>query len=142
DEEAGNQVTLVPAPLAAHLADPVERLRDVHDSKGRIKDLFALAPARWLRECSDSMPAALMGLAARSAFRLLGQAPPHINVMFSNVPGPQFLLYVSGARLLTYYPVSVITDMSGGVNITAFSYVGSVDFGVVTDREMVPDAWE
>lgn len=142
DEEAGNQVTLVPAPLAAHLADPVERLRDVHDAMGRIKDRFALAPARWLREFSEAMPAALMGLASRSAFGLLGQTAPPINVMVSNVPGPQFPLYVSGARLLTYYPVSVITDMSGGVNITAFSYDGSVDFGVVTDREMVPDAWE
>jgi hypothetical protein len=36
----------------------------------------------------------------------------------------------------------VITDVSGGVNITAFSYDGSLDIGVVTDREMVPDAWE
>jgi hypothetical protein len=49
---------------------------------------------------------------------------------------------VSGVRLLHDYPVSVITDMSGGVNITAFSYDGSLDFGVVTDRTMVPDAWE
>ncbi|MFC5814835.1 WS/DGAT/MGAT family O-acyltransferase [Nonomuraea harbinensis] len=142
DEQAGNQVTLVPAPLAAHVDDPVERLRDVRDVMCRIKDRFGLAPARWLREFSESMPAALMGLASRSAFGLLGQTAPPINVMVSNVPGPQFPLYVSGARLLSFYPVSVITDMSGGVNITAFSYDGSVDFGVVTDRVMVPDAWE
>jgi hypothetical protein len=63
-------------------------------------------------------------------------------VAVSNVPGPQFPLYVCGARMLTSYPVSVITDVSGGVNITAFSYDGSLDVGVVTDREMVPDAWE
>ncbi|MFC6902265.1 WS/DGAT domain-containing protein [Nonomuraea dietziae] len=47
-----------------------------------------------------------------------------------------------GARLLTHYPVSVITDVSGGVNITCFSYDGSLDVGVVTDRTMIPDAWE
>src|SRR5690606_2739117 len=89
DEQAGNQVTLVPVPLPAHLGDPVERLREVHRAMRRIKERFALAPARWLREFSESMPAALMGLASRSAFGLLGQTAPPINVMVSNVPGPQ-----------------------------------------------------
>lgn len=138
----GNQVTIMTAPLAVHLDDPLERLRHVQRAMQRIKDRFALAPATWLREFSESMPAALMGLAARSAFGLVGQTMPPINVAISNVPGPQFPLYVCGARLLTHYPVSVITDVSGGVNITAFSYNGSVDIGVVTDRQMVPDPWE
>ncbi|WP_433518579.1 WS/DGAT/MGAT family O-acyltransferase [Nonomuraea sp. CA-143628] len=138
----GNQVTFMTAPLAVHLEDPVARLQQVRLAMQRIKDRFSLAPARWLRELSESMPAALMGLASRSAFGLVGQTAPPINVAISNVPGPQFPLYVCGARLLTHYPVSVITDVSGGVNITAFSYDGSLDIGVVTDREMVPDAWE
>ncbi|MFI6600925.1 wax ester/triacylglycerol synthase family O-acyltransferase [Nonomuraea sp. NPDC050536] len=138
----GNQVTFMTAPLAVQVADPVERLQQVRQAMQRIKERFSLAPARWLREFSESMPAALMGLASRSAFGLVGQTAPPINVAISNVPGPQFPLYVCGARLLTHYPVSVITDVSGGVNITAFSYDGSLDIGVITDREMVPDAWE
>ncbi|WP_214323893.1 WS/DGAT/MGAT family O-acyltransferase [Nonomuraea sediminis] len=138
----GNQVAFMTAPLAVQVDDPVERLRQVRQAMQRIKERFSLAPARWLREFSESMPAALMGLASRSAFGLVGQTAPPINVAISNVPGPQFPLYVCGARLLTHYPVSVITDVSGGVNITAFSYNGSLDIGVVTDREMVPDAWE
>ncbi|MFI6504815.1 wax ester/triacylglycerol synthase family O-acyltransferase [Nonomuraea typhae] len=142
EDGPGNQVTIMTAPLAVHLADPMERLRHVREAMRRIKDRFSLAPARWLREFSESMPAALMGLASRSAFGLVGQTAPPINVAISNVPGPQFPLYVCGARLLTHYPVSVITDMSGGVNITAFSYDGSLDIGVITDRQMVPDAWE
>ncbi len=142
DEGTGNQVTIMTAPLAVHLDDPVARLHEVRLAMQRIKDRFSLSPARWLREFSESMPAALMGLASRSAFGLVGHTVPPINVFISNVPGPQFPLYVSGVRLLHHYPVSVITDMSGGVNITAFSYDGSLDFGVVTDRTMVPDAWE
>ncbi|MEO3870967.1 wax ester/triacylglycerol synthase family O-acyltransferase [Nonomuraea sp. B12E4] len=138
----GNQVTIMTAPLAVHIDDPVARLHHVRHAMQRIKDRFSLAPARWLREFSESMPAALMGLAARSAFSLVGQTAPPINVAISNVPGPQFPLYMCGVRLLTHYPVSVITDVSGGVNITAFSYDGSLDIGVVTDREMVPDPWE
>ncbi|MEU0568925.1 wax ester/triacylglycerol synthase family O-acyltransferase [Nonomuraea sp. NPDC005983] len=142
EDGPGNQVAFMTAPLAVHVDDPVERLHQVREAMQRIKDRFALAPARWLREFSESMPAALMGLASRSAFGLVGQTAPPINVAVSNVPGPQFPLYVCGARLLTHYPVSVITDVSGGVNITAFSYDGSLDIGVVTDRKMVPDAWE
>ncbi len=140
--EPGNQVTIMIAPLATHVADPVERLHEVRGAMRLIKDRSALAPARWLREFSASMPAALMGLAARSAFALVGETAPPINVIISNVPGPQLPLYVCGNLLLTHYPVSVITDVSGGVNITAFSYNGSLDIGVVTDRTMVPDAWE
>ncbi|NJP88667.1 wax ester/triacylglycerol synthase family O-acyltransferase [Nonomuraea sp. FMUSA5-5] len=142
DEGPGNQVALMTAPLAVHVPDPAARLHHVRHAMHRIKDRFSLAPARWLREFSESMPAALMGLASRSAFALVGQAAPPINVIISNVPGPQFPLYVCGARLLNHYPVSVITEVSGGVNITAFSYDGSLDIGIVTDREMVPDAWE
>ncbi|MET9342426.1 wax ester/triacylglycerol synthase family O-acyltransferase [Nonomuraea sp. NPDC003804] len=138
----GNQVTIMTAPLAVHVEDPVARLEQVQAAMGRIKERFSLSPARWLREFSESMPAALMGLAARSAFQLVGHTAPPINVTISNVPGPQFPLYVCGARLLTFYPVSVITDVSGGVNITCFSYDGALNIGVVTDRDMIPDAWE
>ncbi|MGW0481595.1 WS/DGAT/MGAT family O-acyltransferase [Nonomuraea sp. NPDC003214] len=142
DEAPGNQVAIMTAPLGVHLEDPAARLAQVRQAMRRIKDRFSLSPARWLREFSESMPAALMGLAARSAFELVGQTAPPINVGVSNVPGPQFPLYVCGARLLSLYPVSVITDVSGGINITAFSYDGSLDIGVITDRDMVPDAWE
>ncbi|MEO3804600.1 wax ester/triacylglycerol synthase family O-acyltransferase [Nonomuraea sp. B1E8] len=142
EEGPGNHVTIMTAPLAVHVADPVDRLQHVRQAMRRLKDRFSPASARWLREFSESMPAALMGLASRSAFALLGQAAPPINLIVSNVPGPQFPLYVCGARLLHHYPVSVISDVSGGVNITAFSYDGSLDIGVITDRAMVPDAWE
>ena len=48
--------------------------------------------------------------------------------MISNVPGPQFPLYLAGARLEANYPVSVITD-GMGLNITVMSYCGHMDFG-------------
>ena len=60
--------------------------------------------------------------------------------MVSNVPGPQFPLYMAGARLEANYPVSVITD-GMGLNITVMSYCGHLDFGIVADREQMPDLW-
>ncbi|MER5321246.1 WS/DGAT/MGAT family O-acyltransferase [Streptosporangium roseum] len=141
DESGGNQVTIMITTLATQVADPLERLRAVHDAMALIKDRSSLAPARWIQEVSDMMPSALTGLAARAAFNLFAGTAGPINVVISNVPGPQLPLYVSGVRLLSYHPVSVITDVSGGLNITVFSYDGSLDVGVIACREMVPDVW-
>ncbi|MFF5210944.1 wax ester/triacylglycerol synthase family O-acyltransferase [Streptosporangium sp. NPDC000396] len=141
DQSEGNQVTIMITTLATQIADPVERLRAVRDAMALIKDRASLAPASWLQEVSDMMPSALTGLAARAAFNMLAETAGPINVVISNVPGPQIPLYVSGARLLSYHPVSVITDVSGGLNITVFSYDGSLDVGVIACREMVPDVW-
>ena len=58
--------------------------------------------------------------------------------MVSNVPGPQFPLYCAGARLVANYPVSVITD-GMGLNITVMSYNGRMDYGIVADRDQMPD---
>ncbi|MBB2913601.1 WS/DGAT/MGAT family acyltransferase [Streptosporangium becharense] len=141
DHRTGNQVTLMITTLATQVADPVERLMAVRDAMRVIKERSSLAPARWLQEMSDMMPSALTGLAARAAFALFAGSAGPINVLISNVPGPQVPLYVSGVRLLSYHPVSVVTDASGGLNITVFSYDGSLDVGVIACREMVPDVW-
>jgi pimeloyl-ACP methyl ester carboxylesterase len=63
------------------------------------------------------------------------------NLVISNVPGPQFPLYMAGARLEANYPISVVTD-GMGLNMTVMSYLGSLDFGIVADREQIPDAWD
>ena len=57
------------------------------------------------------------------------------------MPGPPFPLYIAGARVEGIYPVSAVTDLTGGLNITLFSYDGSLDFGLIACREMVPDVW-
>jgi diacylglycerol O-acyltransferase / wax synthase len=54
------------------------------------------------------------------------------------VPGPQIPLYCAGARLDAHYPVSVVTD-GMGLNITVMSYCGELDFGIVADRDQMPD---
>ena len=56
------------------------------------------------------------------------------------MPGPRDPLYCAGARLEHNFPVSVIMD-GVGLNITCLSYLDTIDFGIVCDREMVDDAW-
>lgn len=137
-----NEVIPAITTLPTHLADPLDRLHAVGASMNLVKERFSAAPATWLLEFSQAMPAALSTLAARAAFRLASGRAPAMNLMISNVPGPQIPLYVCGARVVAQYPISVITDVSGGINITVFSYDGRVDFGIIADRDMVPDVWD
>ena len=141
DTSEGNQVTIMITQLPTHVADARRRLELVGGTMRRIKERFALTPACWLQELSESLPAALNGLTDRAAFDLVGRTAPPINVIISNVPGPQFPLRIAGVRLLAHYPVSVITDVSGAVNITAFSYDGRLNIGITACRDLVPDVW-
>ncbi|MBF8189304.1 wax ester/triacylglycerol synthase family O-acyltransferase [Nonomuraea sp. K274] len=137
----GNQISAMVAPMPTNIPDPVERLQAVGATMSRAKRRFALAPATWLNELCSVLPAPVTTLATPAIFRLASVAFPPINLIISNVPGPQFPLYLCGARVLSYYPMSVLTDMSGGLNITCFSYDGMLDFGIVACPERVDDVW-
>ncbi|MCA2220636.1 WS/DGAT/MGAT family O-acyltransferase [Nonomuraea aurantiaca] len=140
-ETVGNQISAMIAPMPTNVADPVQRLRAVGATMSAAKRRFALAPPVWLDELCSLLPAPITSLATPAIFRLASVTFPPINLIISNVPGPQFPLYLCGGRILSYYPLSVLTDMSGGVNITCFSYDGMLDFGVVACPERMDDVW-
>jgi WS/DGAT/MGAT family acyltransferase len=136
----GNRILLMSAPLFTDEADPVERLRQTHEAMGDMKRRHKALPAGLLQDANHFIPPAVFARAAQLTFRLStsGMAAPTWNLVISNVPGPQIPLYCAGARMVANYPVSVITD-GMGLNITVMSYCGSMDFGIVADREQMPD---
>jgi diacylglycerol O-acyltransferase len=138
----GNRILMLSAPLFTDIKDPVQRLRRTADELSVMKDRHRALPAQLLSDVNHFVPPALFSRAARATFRLsttVGR--PQWNVVVSNVPGPQFPLYCAGARLVAHYPVSVITD-GLGLNITAMSYDGHVDVGIIADRDQMPDVWQ
>ena len=137
----GNQVSVMVAELPTHLADAEERLVFMRESMLDAKRAFDAVPASLLQDLSALVPTALSGLAARALFKLATVPGVPFNLFVSNVPGPQLPLYIAGAKVEGIYPVSAVTDMTGGLNITLFSYDGSLDFGLIACREMVPDVW-
>jgi WS/DGAT/MGAT family acyltransferase len=137
--EHGNQVSVMLAQLPTHLADPEERMHFMRESMLDAKRAFDAVPASLLQDLSALIPTALSGLAARALFKLSTLPGVPFNLFVSNVPGPQLPLYIAGARVEGIYPVS---DMTGGLNITLFSYDGNLDFGLIACREMVPDVWK
>ena len=136
----GNRILLMSAPLFTSVADPVERLAQTHDALDDMKARHRALPATLLQDANHFIPPAVFARAAQLTFRLStsGAARPTWNLVISNVPGPQIPLYCAGARLVANYPVSVITD-GMGLNITVMSYLGSLDFGIVADRDQMPD---
>jgi diacylglycerol O-acyltransferase len=136
----GNRIMLMSAPLFTDEPDPVVRLQRTHEALSGMKERHAALPAGLLQDVNHFIPPAVFARAARLTFRLATSRPgrPTWNLVISNVPGPQFPLYLAGAMLVANYPVSVITD-GMGLNITVMSYLGNLDIGIVADREQMPD---
>lgn len=139
--QLGNQVSVMVAELPTHLAGVADRAEAMGASMQEAKRHFDAVPATLLQDLSNLIPTALSGLAARALFRLATVPGVLFNLFVSNVPGPQLPLYIAGARVEGIFPVSAVTDMTGGLNITLFSYDGHLDFGLIACREMVPDVW-
>jgi WS/DGAT/MGAT family acyltransferase len=136
----GNRILLMSAPLFTDIEDPVERLQATHEFLSDMKERHKALPASLLQDANNFIPPAVFARAAQLTFRLSTSrlAAPTWNLVISNVPGPQIPLYCAGAKLVANYPVSVITDAMG-LNITLMSYLGSIDVGIVADRDQMPD---
>jgi diacylglycerol O-acyltransferase / wax synthase len=139
----GNRIMLMSAPIFTNLPDPIVRLRRTHEALSVMKERHKALPAELLQDANHFIPPAVFARAARATFALSTSSPgrPTWNLVISNVPGPQFPLYCAGARLDANYPVSVITD-GMGLNMTVMSYCGHLDFGLVADRDQMPDLWK
>ena len=140
-EKWTNRVSGIFAALPTDEPDPLKRIQRVHDSMVNAKDFFDAIPAAQLTDFAQFPPPAVFARAMRLSTRLMTRINPPVNVVISNVPGPRQPLYAAGSKLLHYYPVSTIVD-GQGLNITVQSYLDTLDFGLVSCRELVPDLWD
>jgi WS/DGAT/MGAT family acyltransferase len=138
----GNRVSNMTCSLATDIDDPVERLAVIHEGTKGAKDQLNAVGADSLTDWAEFAAPALLGRAARfySRSHLADRHKPLFNVTISNIPGPPFPLYSSGARMLANYPLGPIFD-GGGINITVMSYLDQLDFGVVVCSDLVSDPW-
>jgi WS/DGAT/MGAT family acyltransferase len=136
----GNRVSAMMLPIPTNVADPVERLRIVHQTTQETKGMASAVPARTLTDFNQFIPWALAGLAARTAanFRLAETMAPAVNTVVTNVPGPQVPLYMAGAKLLKQFGMGPVTD-GMGIMHPVFSYNGEIAISVTACREMMPD---
>ena len=138
-QAAGNHVSMMMVPLATDGVEPADRLVATVAAASAAKEKFQATPAPLLVELAEFSFPALGNQAGRLSARLglLEKVRP-FNLFISNVPGPRIPLFIAGAELLEYYPVSTLPD-GQGLNITVFSYRDSLFFGLLGCRELVPD---
>jgi diacylglycerol O-acyltransferase / wax synthase len=129
----GNRVSSFMAPLPVWSEDPVERLRLVSETMGDLKQSKQAVGASIITQLSDFAPTTLAGQAAR-----LQPAQRFFNLVVTNVPGPQFPLYLLGHRLEAIFPMVPLARRQA-VCFGIMSYDGQVNFGLIGDYDAMPD---
>ena len=142
DDAIGNKVSAMFTSLATDVEDPAERVQAISEVTKGAKEEHRAVGADMLQNWAEYAGPNTFNLASRlySSLGLAGSHRPIHNVIISNVPGPPFPLYYAGAEMVAAYPMGPVME-GVGLNITVFSYRGSVDFGFMVDRELVPDVW-
>jgi diacylglycerol O-acyltransferase / wax synthase len=134
-----NRVSGMVADLPVGVSDPVERLMAVREQMASLKQSHQTEAGEGVAALGDLAPSAALAFAERAAMQVLRRAPQHtLNAVATNVPGPQFPLYLAGREMLDYRPfVPIFPGMRIGVAIV--SYNGRVGFGLTADYDAVPD---
>ena len=143
DKELNNQASITVVALGTHLAHPLKRMQAIMESTAKVKSALGGLKSVLPTDYPSLLAPWLVGGAARLALKTYGRAgvaerlPSIANLAISNVPGPQVPLYLAGARMLTFHPLSIVLH-GLALNITVQTYAGSVDFGLVADKKAVP----
>jgi WS/DGAT/MGAT family acyltransferase len=129
----GNKVSAMMAPLPVWCEDPVERLHLVSETMGDLKSSKQAVGATLLTELTDFAPPTITGQAAR-----LQSRQRFFNLVITNVPGPQFPLYVLGRQMQAVFPMVPLAK-NQAMCVGIMSYNGQINFGLVGDFDAMAD---
>jgi WS/DGAT/MGAT family acyltransferase len=132
----GNHVAMWLVTLPVSEPDPLAQLDQVREATQHLKETDQALGAATLVRLSAGAPATLVSMASRLA---AGVRP--FNMTVTNVPGPQFPLYLLGARMLESYALVPLWQ-GHGVGLALFSYAGTVFWGINADYDVLPNVDE
>lgn len=134
DQSAGAAVSFLMANLGTNIANPVRRLEAIKASTKRGKNMLEGLS----KDSIDIYTAGMLSaFTLQTATGLEGRTRPVFNLTVSNVPGPREHLYWRGSKLEAMYPVSIVTH-GQALNITCYSYAGTLSFGFSACRDSLP----
>jgi diacylglycerol O-acyltransferase / wax synthase len=129
----GNRVAAMRAGLPIGETDPIKRLERISDEMSDVKESGQAVGAQVLTELTGFAPPTIMAQAARLSAR-----QRMFNLVVTNVPGPQFPLYMLGRRLQEMFPM-VPLAANQALGIAIMSYDGQLNFGLNADYDALPD---
>jgi WS/DGAT/MGAT family acyltransferase len=141
DREAlGNQLSAMLVSLATDIDDPVQRLGAIARSTRVAKEQEQLHRGRLVGDVAQIAAPGLVSRVARAVAgtRLFDRVRPPFNVMVSGIKGPDFPLFCAGSRVEAMYPVGPIAE-GVGLNVTIFSYLDQLQFGLLACRKLLPE---
>jgi diacylglycerol O-acyltransferase / wax synthase len=134
--QMGNRIAAMRAPLPVYVEDPVARLRVVRQAMDGLKESKQALGAEVLAGMQALAPPTIFAQASRLNF-----STRLFNLLVTNVPGPQFPLYVLGRPLQDLFPVAFLPKHHA-LAVAIMSYDGGMDFGLLGDYDAMPDLEE
>ena len=129
----GNRIAAMLGPLPVYATDPRDRLRIVSQAMKGLKESKQAVGAETLTRLQDFAPPTILAQASRLNF-----SPRAYNLLVTNVPGPQFPLYLIGRELQELAPVPFLAP-ERALAVAIVSYNGNVDVGLIGDYDAMSD---
>jgi diacylglycerol O-acyltransferase / wax synthase len=131
--QLGNRLAAMRGPLPVYIEDPVARLRVVKQAMAGLKESKQAVGAEVLAGMQSFAPPTILAQASRLNF-----STRLFNLIVTNVPGPQFPLYVLGRKLEDLYPIAFLPHRHA-LAVAIMSYNGRIDFGLLGDYDALSD---
>jgi diacylglycerol O-acyltransferase len=129
----GNRIVVMRGPLPVYIADPLDRLRFVSHAMAGLKESKQALGAEVISGAQNFAPPTILAQASRLNF-----STRLFNLIVTNVPGPQFPLYVLGREMQQAIPVAFLPE-NHALAIAIMSYNGQLNFGLLGDFDALPD---
>lgn len=129
----GNEIAIMNAPLPVGLPDAGQRLARVRSAMEDLKSSKQAQGAKVLTTLENALPPTVLARASR-----LGFSSRLYNLLVTNVPGPQFPIYLLGHRLEELVPIAFLAP-EHRLAIGIMSYDGHVTYGLLGDADALPD---
>lgn len=133
--QLGNQVAMWLVDFPIGVDDPVERYEQIKSETTHLKKTNQALGAAALVELSSGTPITLLSLANR----VVGQRIRPFNMTVTNIPGPQFPMYLLDSQMLANYPMVPLWAQHG-VGVALFSYNGMLLWGIQADYDTLDDS--
>jgi hypothetical protein len=134
DQTQGNRISIVFVDLPVGEPDPGRRVSLLNERMMAIKGSAKVAAGSLMVDLGGAVPPLLSSVMAR----VPSGGAAAFNLVVSNVPGPQFPLYLNGSRVVAVHPAVPLNPADQGLNVGVFSYDGLVCFGLTADRNLEP----